>query len=71
MSVEEAMEEAKNLGIMTSAEPTQEDTSAEEKIFNFGVYKYGRDKTSLSRSILQVTVGCMYLVVLVKIGMQG
>lgn len=59
MSVEEAMVEANNLGIMTSVELSQEDTSAEEKIFNFGVYKYDRDRTSLSRRILQVTVGCM------------
>ena len=65
------MVEATNLGITTSAEHTQEDTSAEEKIFNFGVYKYGRDRTSLSRRILQVTVGCMYLVVLAKVGTQG
>ena len=69
MSVEDAMVEAENLGITTSAEHIQEDTSAEEKIFNFGVYKYGRDRTSLSRRILQVTVGCMYLVVLAKVGM--
>ncbi|KAK2550458.1 hypothetical protein P5673_028817 [Acropora cervicornis] len=54
LSVEDAMVEAKNLGITTSAEHTQEDTSAEEKIFNFGVYKYDRDRTSLSRRILQI-----------------
>ena len=48
------MEQAKNLGIMTAAEPTNDDGNGEEKIFNFGVYKYGRDKTSLSRRILQV-----------------
>lgn len=54
MSVEDAMEQAKNLGIMTSAEPTNDDGNTEEKIFNFGVYKYGRDRTSLSRRILQV-----------------
>lgn len=54
MSVEEAMEQAKSLGIMSSSEPTNDDGNAEEKIFNFGVYKYGRDKSSLSRRILQV-----------------
>lgn len=53
LSVEEAMEQAKNLGIMASSEPAPDENS-EEKIFNFGVYKYGRDKTSLSRRILQV-----------------
>ena len=53
MSVEEAMEQAKTLGVMASAEPVGDENS-EEKIFNFGVYKYGRDKTSLSRRILQV-----------------
>ena len=65
------MVEPKNLGIITSVEPSQEDSSAEEKIFNFGVYKYDRDRTSLSRRILQVTVGCMYLVALAKVGTQG
>ena len=53
MSVEEAMEQAKTLGVMASTEPVGDENS-EEKIFNFGVYKYGRDKTSLSRRILQV-----------------
>lgn len=53
LSVEEAMEQAKNLGVMASTEPVGDENS-EEKIFNFGVYKYGRDKTSLSRRILQV-----------------
>lgn len=53
LSVEEAMEQAKSLGIMSSAEPTYDDGNADEKIFNFGVYKYGRDRTSLSRRILQ------------------
>ena len=48
------MEQAKNLGIMTAAEPSHDDGNGEETIFNFGVYKYGRDKTSLSRRILQV-----------------
>ena len=48
------MEQAKSLGIMSSAEPTYDDGNADEKIFNFGVYKYGRDRTSLSRRILQV-----------------
>ena len=47
------MEQAKNLGIMTAAEPAN-DENGEEIIFNFGVYKYGRDRTSLSRRILQV-----------------
>ena len=54
LSVEEAMEQAKNLGIMTASEPTNDDGNGDEKIFNFGVYKYGRDRTSLSRRILQV-----------------
>ncbi|KAL9974456.1 hypothetical protein ACROYT_G011488 [Oculina patagonica] len=54
LSVEEAMEQAKNLGIMTAAaEPTNDDGNGDEKIFNFGVYKYGRDRTSLTRRILQ------------------
>ncbi|XP_022802689.1 uncharacterized protein LOC111340162 isoform X4 [Stylophora pistillata] len=53
LSVEEAMKEAKNLGVIASPEPTNDDGNGEEKIFNFGVYKYGRDKTSLSRRILQ------------------
>lgn len=52
LSVEEAMEQAKTLGVMASTEPAGDENS-EEKIFNFGVYKYGRDKTSLSRRILQ------------------
>lgn len=55
MSVEEAMERAKNLGVMSSAEQTNDDGNGEDKIFNFGVYKYGRDKSSLSRRILQVS----------------
>lgn len=55
------MEQAKNLGIMTAAEPTNDDGNGEEKIFNFGVYKYGRDKTSLSRRILQVCQVCKCL----------
>ena len=52
------MEQAKNLGIMTAAEPTNDDANSEEKIFNFGVYKYGRDNRSLSRRILQVRQVC-------------
>ena len=48
------MKEAKTLGVIASPEPTNDDGNGEEKIFNFGVYKYGRDKTSLSRRILQV-----------------
>ena len=48
------MKEAKTLGVITSPEPTNDDGNGEEKIFNFGVYKYGRDKTGLSRRILQV-----------------
>ena len=49
------MEQAKNLGVMSSAEQTNDDGNGEEKIFNFGVYEYGRDKSSLSRRILQVS----------------
>lgn len=58
LSVEEAMEQAKNLGIMTAAGEPANDENGEEKIFNFGVYKYGRDRTSLSRRILQVCQVC-------------
>ena len=47
------MKEAKTLGVIASPEPTNDDGNGEE-IFNFGVYKYSREKTSLSRRILQV-----------------
>ena len=53
MSVEEAMKYAEDIGIATTAPSTD----MEEKMFNFGVYKYDKGRTKCSRRILQVIVG--------------
>ena len=48
------MEHAKDLGVISPVESTNDFGDSEDKIFNFGVYKYGRNRASLSRRILQV-----------------
>ena len=50
MTVEEAMKYAEEIGIATTA-PSAD---MEEKIFNFGVYKYDKGRSRCSRRILQV-----------------
>ncbi|XP_048577123.1 formin-like protein 6 isoform X2 [Nematostella vectensis] len=54
LTIEEAMQHAEEMGL---GAPSSFDDSisndAEEKIFNFGVYKYNRHRTSCSRRILQ------------------
>ena len=52
MTVDQAMKLAEDMGVTPATRDETEDM--EEKIFNFGVYKYGKNKTGCSRRILQV-----------------
>lgn len=51
MSIEEAMQQAEELGVNSS----YHEVSTEETIFNFGIYKYTKNRASCSRGILQVS----------------
>ena len=51
MSIEEAMKQAEELGVSSSS---YHDAVGEETIFNFGIYKYTKNRASCSRRILQV-----------------
>lgn len=52
MSIEEAMQQAEELGVNQA--PSYHETATEETIFNFGIYKYTKNRASCSRRILQV-----------------
>lgn len=54
MSIAEAMKQAEELGVNSTS--SYQDVVGEETIFNFGIYKYTKNRASCSRRILQVYV---------------